>query len=86
MNEYEYEYRPRFSFEISEEQKKRADKLLEPYGIRKAVFCTILDDFLDLVEEYGAVVIGLMLSNKVKPREVLPSMKNAQEKGEKQNG
>ena len=71
------DYKTRFSFEISEEQKQRADKLLATYGLRKAVFNKILDDVLDLIEEKGGVAIGVMMSPSVKPRDILPSMKEA---------
>jgi len=80
MNE---EYKPRFSFEISEEQKERADKLLATYGLRKAIFQAILNDVLDLIEDYGGVAIGIMMSGKMKPRDVIPVMKQAEEKGKR---
>ena len=73
------EYRPRFSFEISEEQKARADKLLSTHGIRRAIFNVILNDVLDLVEDYGGIAIGVMMSGKAKPRDVLPSMNSVKE-------
>ena len=76
MNE---DYKPRFSFEISEEQKARADELLTTYGLRKAIFGRILDDVLDLIQEHGGVAIGVLMSGRVKPREILPSMKEVEE-------
>lgn len=75
MNE---DYRPRFSFEISEEQKVRADDLLGSYGLRKALFSIVLDDVLDLIEAYGAIAIGAIMSKQIKPRESLPSLKTAE--------
>ena len=77
------EYKPRFSFEISEEQKRRADNLINTYGLRKAIFGQILDDVLDLIEDYGGVAIGVIMSGKVKPRDVIPSMKQAEEVGKR---
>lgn len=77
------DYKPRFSFEISEEQKQRADKLIVTYGLRKAIFGMILDEVLDLIEDYGGIAIGVMMSKKVKPREIIPSMKRAKEVGER---
>ena len=71
------DYRPRFSFEISFEQKERADRLLFNYGIRKAVFGTILDDVLDLIDHSGGVAIGILMSNQCKPSDILPSMYKA---------
>jgi len=77
------DYRPRFSFEITEEQKQRADKLLDTYGLRKAIFGKVLDDILDLIEDYGGIAIGIMMSGKSKPRDVIPLMKRAEEVGER---
>jgi hypothetical protein len=77
------DYKPRFSFEISEEQKQRADRLLETYGLRKAIFGRILDDVLDLIDDYGGVAIGVIMSGATKPRDVIPSMKKAEEVGER---
>ena len=76
-------YKPRFSFEVSEEQKQRADKVLSTYGLRKAIFGQILDDVCDLIEEYGGVAIGVIMSGKIKPRDVIPSMKRAEEVGKR---
>lgn len=73
------DYKPRFLFEITEAQKERANKLISQYGLRKAIFGPILDDVLDLIEEYGGVAIGVMMSGKLKPRDILPSMKRADE-------
>lgn len=73
------DYKPRFSFEITEEQKQRADRLISTYGLRKALFGTILDDVLDLIEDYGGVAIGVIMSAKCKPREVIPSMAKAED-------
>jgi len=77
------EYRPRFTFEITDEQKERADRLISTYGLRKAIFGRVLDDVLDMIEEFGGVAIGVIMSGKVEPREVLPSMKEAEEVGKK---
>ena len=74
------EYKPRFSFEISEEQKKRADVVLSTYGLRKSVFSVILDDLLDLIEEHGNVVVGVLLDGAAKPREILKTMAKAERK------
>lgn len=73
------DYKPRFSFEITEEQKARADRLISTYGLRKALFGTILDEVLDLIEEYGGVSIGAIMSKKCKPRDIIPSLHKAEE-------
>jgi len=72
------DYKPRFSFEISYEQKQRADTLLVNYGLRKALFTKILDDVLDLIEDHGGIAIGIIMAGQCKPREILPSMKEAE--------
>ena len=72
------EYKPRFLFEISEEQRIRAEKLISQYGLRKAIFSPILDDVLDMIEQYGGVAIGVLMSGKVKPREIIPTMAKAE--------
>jgi len=74
--------KPRFIFEITEEQYKRAAKCLSQYGIRVAIFRTILDDVLDLVENYGGVAIGAMIGDNARPKDVVPSLKRAQRLGE----
>lgn len=75
------DYRPRFSFEVSEEQKRRADTLLDTYGLRKAIFGKILDDVLDLIDDFGGVAIGVIMSGGARPRDVLPSMKQVERIG-----
>jgi len=77
------EYKPRFSFEVTDEQKVRADRLISVYGLRKAVFGKILDDVLDLIEEFGGITIGIIMSDTVKPRDVIPSMQRAEEIGKR---
>jgi hypothetical protein len=78
----DYSYRPRFSFEITEEQKVRADKLIDTYGLRKLLFGIILDDLLDIIESYGPLAIGAIMSHKAKPRDLMPSLKKAEKIGE----
>lgn len=79
------DYKPRFSFEVTEEQKLRADKLIDQYGLRKAIFQPILDDVLDMIEEYGGVAIGVLMSGKCRPRDVIPRMNQANKIGEESN-
>ena len=75
------EYKPLFSFEITEEQQRRANKLLTTYGLRKSVFSVVLDDVLDLVEKHGQVVLGIILDGATKPREIVPILNKADRKG-----
>ena len=67
----------------------RANKLLEQYGLRKAIFSRLLDEVLDIIEAYGGVAIGVMLSDPVKLREIIPALKHVEEittKKGKKNG
>jgi hypothetical protein len=59
------DYKPRFSFEITDEQMKRANNLLAQYGLRKAIFGKILDDVLDAIESSAGLSIGLLMSEPV---------------------
>lgn len=70
----------RFIFEISDELKQRADKLLGTYGIRKAIMTPILEDLLDMIETHGQMAVGCILDKAVKPREVIKSMAYAERK------
>jgi hypothetical protein len=72
------DYKPRFSFEITEDQMLRANTLLATYGLRKAIFGKILDDVLDMIESHGGMAVGIMMTEKVKPREILPTMKEVE--------
>jgi hypothetical protein len=74
-------YTPRFSFEITEDQKTRAARVLGVFGTRRAIFSKILDDVLDMVEFNGPGSIGVLLSGAAKPREILPSLYQAEEAG-----
>ena len=74
------DYKPRFSFEITEEQKMRADTLLSTYGLRKNIFGVILDDLLDMIESSGMIVVGVILSRAAKPREIIPALVDAKER------
>lgn len=75
----------RFAFEITPEQRERADRLLDLHGIRRALFSLLLDEVLDLIEEHGQVVIGVMLqmAKKRQLSEVLPSLSAVKEEAAK---
>jgi len=75
------DYKPRMSFEITEEQQLRANRLLNTYGLRRTVFGVILDDLLDMIEEHGQIVVGILLEKATKPREIMPSLAQAERKG-----
>ena len=68
------EYKPRFSFEITEEQMLRANKLLAQYGLRKAIFGKVLDEVLDLIESKGGIAIGIMMTPHIELKTIIPTM------------
>ncbi len=74
------DYKPRFGFEITEEQMVRANNLLSTYGQRKAIFGKILDDVLDLIESHGGMAIGIMMSEKVVTAGVIAILQNGMKK------
>lgn len=80
------DYKPRFSCEISMEQKKRVDKLLNQFGVKKAFFGPILDDILDLVEKHGEKFIVAITAKMATPNQLIPSMREAKEIVEKVEG
>ena len=72
------DYRPRFSFDITDEQQIRCDKLISTHGMRKALFQPILDDLLDLLEEHGQIIAGIIMGKKTKAKEIMPILKKAE--------
>jgi len=77
------EYRPRFSFDITESQQIRCDKLISTHGMRKALFQPILDDLLDLLEQHGQIIAGIIMGKKTKPKDIMPILKQAERRAEK---
>lgn len=70
-------FKPRFSFEITEEQRQRIDTLLSAHGVRRAVFSPILDDVLDMIEKHGEKFIVAVQLDLAKPTSVVPCLKEA---------
>jgi hypothetical protein len=75
-------YRARFTFDITEEQRLRANNLIATHT-RKAIFQPILDDLLDLIEKHGDIISGIIMSGKAKPREIIPILNQAEKKAER---
>jgi uncharacterized membrane protein len=74
------DYKPRFSFEISEEQMLRANKLLSQYGLRKAIFGKVLDDILDAIETDAGMTVGLLISERVVMAGIMAALSNRTQK------
>ena len=72
------ESKPRFSFEITEEQQQRAYKIFTTYGLRKAIFSPILDEIMTMIEQHGHLVVAVLLDKNVKLKEVIPSLAEAE--------
>jgi hypothetical protein len=73
--------RPRFSFDITEEQQARAFKLLNLHGMRRAIMSLLLDEVLDLIEEHGHVIVGILIERAARVRDIIPALKEAQIRG-----
>jgi hypothetical protein len=70
------ERRPRLSFDITEEQMVRKNKLIPLYGLQRSIFSVILDDVLDLIEEHGLIICGSLIEKYAKPRDIIPSLQH----------
>ena len=75
-------YKPRLSIEITEEQQQRINRLFDTYGIKRAIMSILLDDLLNLIEEHGQVVIGILLDGAAKPHNIMPTLAKANKIGE----
>ena len=73
--------RPRFSFDITVEQQERAFRLLNLHGMRRAIMSLLLDEVLDLIEEHGHVVVGILIERAARGRDIIPALKEAQTRG-----
>jgi len=70
-------YKPKFAFEITEEQQLRATRIFTTYGLRKAIMSPILDEVMDLIEEHGHLVVAVLLDKSTPIRTVVPSLAEA---------
>jgi hypothetical protein len=76
-------YKPRFSFEITEEQFERSKLLLSSHGAKRAVFSPILDEVLDRIEQHGEKFIIALSAKVASPSMLLAKLKEAEEMTEK---
>jgi len=59
------DYRPRLSIEISLEQSQALRNLI-PWGLRRQLFQTIVDDVIRLTRSHGHTFIAAVLSSSIK--------------------
>lgn len=57
--------RPRLSIEITEQQNIDLMRLI-PWGVKNALFSSIVDDVIELLEKNGPIVIAAVLTKKLK--------------------
>ena len=63
-------YTPRLSIEITEEQQKKLLDLI-PWGQKKALFSTIIDGVITLIEKYGQPMIAIIVSGRLSVAELI---------------
>lgn len=64
------QYTPRLSIELTEEQQARLSKLI-PWGHKRALFSTVVDGLINLIEEYGQPMIAVIISGKLSVAELI---------------
>lgn len=70
----------RLQFEISEEQRLRMNKIFTEYGQIRSVMSRVLDEVMDMVEEHGYLVFGIIMDKDTKIRKIIPSLAKADRK------
>jgi hypothetical protein len=49
--------------------------------MRRAIMSLLLDEVLDLIEEHGHVVVGILIERAARGRDIIPALKEAQTRG-----
>jgi len=79
------DYKPRLVVDLTPEQFKRKQRLLNiSQGLQRTIMSILLDDLLDVVEKHGPEVYGVLLKRLVKPSDILPSLVEAKKHGQRQ--
>ena len=64
------DYRPRLSVDITEQQARELNRLLD-HGMRKMLFGVVIDDLLRLFKKHGTgKVLGLFVEKSISLRDV----------------
>ena len=77
------EYRPKLSVLLTDEQRHKLNKLL-PWGSGTILFSAIVDELIEVLEEYGHAAIGLIVSKKVRMLDFIRLKEKEREDGLKQ--
>lgn len=72
---YNPDWRPRLSIDLGEERFKKLQELM-PWGVRNQLFRIIVDELIKMLEDHGPMVVGAILSEKVKLTDILKGDKN----------
>jgi len=78
------ERRPRLSIDISEEQRQRLSRLI-PWGMMGHLFRRVIDDVLDLVEEFGPAVLTAIVNDMIPDKTYLSITKEVKKDGHLRN-
>jgi len=78
------EYRPKLSVLLTDEQRQKLNKLL-PWGSGTLLFSAIVDELIEILEEYGHAAIGLIVSKKVRILDFIKLKESERENGSKQS-
>lgn len=59
------DWNPRLSIEIDPETFRKLQTLI-PWGVKNQLFIIIIEDLIKALEDHGPMVIGAILSGKIK--------------------
>lgn len=78
-------YRPRITFEITEEQYLAFQSIDLPRGWQKAIFAAIVDDIIRMHATYGINALACIIGSIARPSDVLETLRTGVSYGEKFN-
>ena len=77
------EYRPKLSILLTDEQRQKLNRLL-PWGSGTLLFSAIVDELIEVLEEYGHAAIGLIVSKRACMLDLIKLREKERESGFKQ--
>lgn len=63
-------YKPRLVVDLTPQQQARIHRLI-PWGTARALYSTITDQILDVIEEHGQVAIAAIIERRISILDVL---------------